>query len=272
MRHSHNHFDPPWEPSLLQTAPELPPPSGELCRALWSGVPPARGQQWPSCCFYCRLLQRWVAALWALVEVNGSTWDLISQQLLSGGLSALPKLGLFCLLPLIFGLLLSFHLVLLHSHWPLVWYKHFKSRPHDCLHLSQRNIKTSCCRFLRPVWNPQRTNPMTWTLWPGTEGRWVMPSAEATALSHTHICFLIDVAASDLLSQDQICIKDERSRSPNTTNQEQIKEKGPFVNLRLKPRQALCFVIFLFHVCFPSRPVKSVLGMLAIHQWNVNKE
>lgn len=56
---------------------------------------PARGNNGPVVVFIVEFYSSGFL-LSAHAEVNGSTWDLISQGLLSGGLSsALPKLGLF---------------------------------------------------------------------------------------------------------------------------------------------------------------------------------
>lgn len=148
---------------------------------------PCSGQQWPSCCFYCRILQQRVSAL-------GSCWSkrfhLGSD--LTGGSSpgASPQLyqNWASFTPFKLKLLLSFHPVLLHfhHHWPLVRYKHFRSNPYDCLDLPPGHLKTSChrcCCSLRSVWNPPRKYPDGWPgLWPGTDGRWVMPAAEAAQL------------------------------------------------------------------------------------------
>lgn len=120
-----------------------------------------------------------------------------------------------------FKLLLSFHLVFLRSHhrWPLVWYKHFKSRPYDCLHSPKRDLKTSCCCcFLRTVWNPQSNNPDGW---PGLldlaqkDGEWRPLLRPQLSLSHGYLvltwcCWYWPAVSRPLDSEeDERCIKAE---------------------------------------------------------------
>lgn len=113
-----------------------------------------------------------------------------------------------------FKLLLSFHLVFPHSHhrWPLVWYKHFKSRPYDCLHSPKRGLKTSCCCFLRSVWNPQRNNPDGWPglcELPQKAGEWCPLLRPQLSLFHTGIWFLLNIFGTDLLFRDRLSLRKE---------------------------------------------------------------
>lgn len=198
------------------------------------GCSPARGNNGPVVVFIVDFYSSGFAALLALV---GGKWfhlgsDLTGSSSLGALSSALAKLGLFD-----FAKFLSFCYHFTQCSFILTNADLLCGINTSKVDLLIVYILQNCCPcFLHSVWNPRRNNPDRWpALWPGTEGRWVMSSAEATALSLS-LTRVFGSYLTLMLSRDGLTLRkmsDASKRSDAAaaaagglrTNQDQMKEK-----------------------------------------------